>query len=229
MAGRLALFLDRRDAGRRLAEIPDRFTGEEPLVVALPRGGVPVGFEIAKALVAPLDILLIRKLGAPFNPEYGIGAIAEGGVRFIRRAEVELIGVSDEELDEVVARESAELERRKRLYREHRRDKTSPGAAETEGDLCPLSERPYRTASEIAQPGAETERDLACGTSGGARQALRFRRRVATAARVASPWGACQASGISPTKRAGNCVGLRFCSLGVAFELAPAMCRADPQ
>jgi putative phosphoribosyl transferase len=117
MASRLALFSDRGDAGRRLAEALDRFADEEPLVVALPRGGVPVGFEVAKALVAPLDIVLVRKLGAPFNPEYGIGAIAEGGVRFIRRAEAELIGVSDEDLDEVVARESAELERRQRLYR----------------------------------------------------------------------------------------------------------------
>lgn len=86
-------------------------------MVALPRGGVPVGFEVAKALDVPLDILLVRKLGAPFNPEYGIGAIAEGGVRFIRRAEVEMAGISDEDLDEVGARETAELERRQRLYR----------------------------------------------------------------------------------------------------------------
>lgn len=117
MANRLALFMDRREAGRRLAEALERFGEEEPLVVALPRGGVPVGLEVAKALVAPLDILLVRKLGAPFNPEYGIGAIAEGGVRFIRRGEVELTGVSEAELDAIVAQESAELERRKRLYR----------------------------------------------------------------------------------------------------------------
>jgi putative phosphoribosyl transferase len=109
--------MDRGDAGRRLAEALARFGREEPLVVALPRGGVPVGFEVAKALAAPLDIVLVRKLGAPFNPEYGIGAIAEGGVRFVRNEDIELIGISDEELDEVVARESAELERRQRLYR----------------------------------------------------------------------------------------------------------------
>lgn len=112
-----ALFSDRRDAGRRLAEVLGRFAGDEPLVVALPRGGVPVGFEIARALGAPLDILLVRKLGAPLNPEYGIGAIAEGGVGFIRRAEAELVGISDEDLDEIVAREMTELERRRRLYR----------------------------------------------------------------------------------------------------------------
>jgi len=117
MANRLAVFADRRDAGRRLAGALDRFRDAEPLVVALPRGGVPVGFEVAKALTAPLDIVLVRKLGAPFNPEYGIGAIAEGGARFIRREDVEVIGVSEAQLEEIVARESAELERRRRLYR----------------------------------------------------------------------------------------------------------------
>jgi putative phosphoribosyl transferase len=117
MAQRLALFADRREAGRRLADVLERFRVLEPVVVALPRGGVPVGFEVAKALAAPLDILLVRKLGAPFNPEYGIGAIAEGGIRFVRAEDAEMIGISDEELEAVVARESAELERRQRLYR----------------------------------------------------------------------------------------------------------------
>ena len=117
MVDRLALFTDRRDAGRQLGEALQRFRNEEPLVIALPRGGVPVGFEVAQALAAPLDILLVRKIGAPFNPEYGIGAIAEGGVRFIRREDVELIGIPDEELEAIVAREAAELERRRRLYR----------------------------------------------------------------------------------------------------------------
>jgi putative phosphoribosyl transferase len=117
MAQRLALFADRREAGRRLAGALERFRELEPVVIALPRGGVPVGFEVAKALAAPLDILLVRKLGAPFNPEYGIGAIAEGGIRFVRAEDAEMIGISDEELEAVVARESAELERRQRLYR----------------------------------------------------------------------------------------------------------------
>ncbi|HEX5983652.1 MAG TPA: alpha/beta family hydrolase [Solirubrobacterales bacterium] len=120
MRRRLALFVDRREAGRRLAPSLERFRGRQPVVIALPRGGVPVAYEIARALSAPLDILLVRKLGAPFHPEYGIGAIAEGGLRFIRRAEVELTGVSAEELDSVVAAETAELERRRRLYRGER-------------------------------------------------------------------------------------------------------------
>ena len=120
MADRLALFRDRSDAGRKLAEVLERFTADDPLVLALPRGGVPVGYEVAAALDAPLDILLVRKLGAPFQPEYGIGAISENGVRVIRREDVELIGMSDEELDAIVAREAEELERRARVYRGER-------------------------------------------------------------------------------------------------------------
>lgn len=120
MLRRLALFADRREAGRRLAPSLERFRGQEPVVVALPRGGVPVAYEIARELSAPLDILLVRKVGAPFHPEYGIGAIAEGGLIFIRRAEVELTGVSEAELDAVVSDELEELERRRRLYRADR-------------------------------------------------------------------------------------------------------------
>lgn len=120
MVDRLALFADRREAGRRLATALERFRGEEPVVVALPRGGVPVAYEVARALAAPLDILLVRKLGAPLQPEYGIGAIAEGGVSFVRREEAALAGISDEELEGVIAAETAELERRRRLYRGER-------------------------------------------------------------------------------------------------------------
>jgi putative phosphoribosyl transferase len=116
---RLALFADRRDAGRRLGEALERFRDEGPVVLALPRGGVPVGYEVARALGAPLDIVLVRKLGSPFNPEYGIGAIAEGGVRFVRGDDVELTGISEKDLERTVAREAAELERR-RLYRGER-------------------------------------------------------------------------------------------------------------
>jgi putative phosphoribosyl transferase len=117
MSERLAMFADRREAGRRLADSLQRFRGAEPLVIALPRGGVPVGREVARALDAELDILLVRKLGAPFNPEYGIGAIAEGGVRFVRTEDVELIGIGAAALAKLIAREEEELERRQRLYR----------------------------------------------------------------------------------------------------------------
>jgi putative phosphoribosyl transferase len=120
MADRLALFADRRDGGRKLAEALKRFRADDPVVLTLPRGGVPVGYEVATALGAPLDILLVRKLGAPFQPEYGIGAIAEGGVRVIRSEDIELIGMSEEELDAIVARETAELDRRALVYRGER-------------------------------------------------------------------------------------------------------------
>jgi predicted phosphoribosyltransferase/predicted alpha/beta-hydrolase family hydrolase len=120
MADRLALFVDRIDAGRKLAEALERFRADDPVVLALPRGGLPVAYEIAAALGAPLDILLVRKIGAPYQPEYGIGAISENGVRVIRREDVELIGISDEELEAIVAREAEELERRALAYRGER-------------------------------------------------------------------------------------------------------------
>ncbi len=117
MAQRLALFADRRDAGRKLAEALVRVREEDPLVLALPRGGVPVAYEVARALDAPLDILLVRKIGAPFQPEYGIGAIAEGGIQFLRTADIEMTGTAEEEVEAIVARETEELERRARIYR----------------------------------------------------------------------------------------------------------------
>jgi putative phosphoribosyl transferase len=120
MADRLALFVDRMDAGRKLAEALERFRADDPVVLALPRGGVPVAYEVAAALGAPLDVLLVRKIGAPFQPEYGIGAISENGVRVVRRKDVELIGMSEEELEALVAREAEELERRARVYRGER-------------------------------------------------------------------------------------------------------------
>ena len=117
MADRLALFMDRDEAGRRLAAALERFRDGDPIVIALPRGGVPVGFEVARLLAAPLDVLLVRKIGAPHNPEYGVGAIAEGGFRFIRPEEVEVSGIDEAELDAVIAAETVELERRRRRYR----------------------------------------------------------------------------------------------------------------
>ncbi len=117
MANRLALFADRHDAGRRLAPLLERFRGSDPVVIALPRGGVPVAVEVARELGAPLDVLLVRKVGSPRQPEYGVGAIAEGGVRFIRHEEAELTGIDARELDAVVAAEMEELERRRRIYR----------------------------------------------------------------------------------------------------------------
>ena len=117
MATRLALFVDRDEAGRRLAASLERYRDRDPVVVAVPRGGVPVAFEVARLLAAPLDILVVRKIGSPFTPEYGIGAVAEGGFRYLRPDEIELIGISDSDLDALVAAEAAEVERRRDAYR----------------------------------------------------------------------------------------------------------------
>lgn len=113
-------FADRRDAGRRLAERLLPLAVESPVVVALPRGGVPVAREVAVALGAPLDILAVRKLGAPANPEYAIGAIAEDGTRVIDPGAVTAMGVGSEQIDRIVAREVAELRRRIAAYRDDR-------------------------------------------------------------------------------------------------------------
>src|SRR5262245_50389873 len=110
-------FDDRRDAGRRLARLLLPLAGEDPVVVALPRGGVPVARKVADALGAPLEVLAVRKLGAPHNPEYGIGAIAEDGTRVFDPEALAVLGIDGGELDAIVARESAELERRVEAYR----------------------------------------------------------------------------------------------------------------
>ncbi|GGZ98165.1 phosphoribosyltransferase family protein [Streptomyces echinoruber] len=110
-------FLDRRDAGRQLAARLAHFKGAEVVVLGLPRGGVPVAAEVARALGAPLDLCLVRKLGVPFQPELGMGAIGEGGVRVINDDVVRTAHVTPEELAEVEARERTVLESRARRYR----------------------------------------------------------------------------------------------------------------
>lgn len=115
-AGRLR-FRDRHEAGRALAQELADLACEDPVVVALPRGGVPVGYEVARALGAPLDIGLVRKLGAPMHPELGIGALGEEGTAIIDADSVRRLGISRAELAEVVELEQRELERRRRSYR----------------------------------------------------------------------------------------------------------------
>ena len=114
------LYADRLDAGRKLAQLLLRYRDAEPFVLALPRGGVVVGSEIARALDAPLDVLVVRKLGAPMNPEFGFGAIAPEGVRYVDHHTVQMLGLTPQEIDDVVGTESAELNRRVRLYRGNR-------------------------------------------------------------------------------------------------------------
>ena len=111
-------FRDRPEAGRQLAGALQDYAGRDDVVVlGLPRGGVPVAFEVARALGAPLDVFLVRKLGVPGHEELAMGAVASGGVRVLNEELVRRLGLSSQELDEVVAREEAELERREAAYR----------------------------------------------------------------------------------------------------------------
>ena len=111
-------FRDRRDAGRRLAQALARFEAEDVVVLALPRGGVPVAAEVARALRAPLDLLLVRKIGCPFQPELAMGALVEGTPPIIVRNEdvIRAAAVTDAEFDSVCRVEAAEIARRRARY-----------------------------------------------------------------------------------------------------------------
>lgn len=112
------LFRNRYDAGRQLAEKLAHYADRnDVLVLALPRGGVPVGYEVAEALAAPLDVFLVRKLGVPGQEELAMGAIASGGVRVLNEPVVRMLGLSEEEIKRVEADERWELDRREREYR----------------------------------------------------------------------------------------------------------------
>jgi putative phosphoribosyl transferase len=115
------LFRNRSEAGRRLAGHLRDFVGQsDVLVLALPRGGVPVAFEVARALSAPLDVFLVRKLGAPGYEELAMGAIATGGVTVVNDEAVHGLGIPEQLIEAVAARERQELERRERVYRDDR-------------------------------------------------------------------------------------------------------------
>jgi predicted phosphoribosyltransferase len=114
-------FRDRADAGRRLAEKLAAYANrQDVLVLALPRGGVPVAFEVARALGAPLDVFVARKLGVPGHEELAMGAVATGGVRVLNEGIVHGLGIPDQVIDAVVGRELQELSRRELLYRDGR-------------------------------------------------------------------------------------------------------------
>ena len=113
-------FEDRRDAGRKLAGKLSRFRDERCVVFGLPRGGVPVGYEISRALGAPLDVFVSRKLGAPGQPEFGIGAVATGGVRILSTDVIRRLGISEEYIERITAQEVAEVDRRLRFFRGER-------------------------------------------------------------------------------------------------------------
>lgn len=114
---RLPVFRDRNDAGERLADRLVRLRQRDVIVLALPRGGVPVAAAIAARLGAPLDVFVVRKIGAPGNPEYGLGAVAEGGTVLLDHERVQAFGLAPGDLDEEVHRQATEVERRVRRYR----------------------------------------------------------------------------------------------------------------
>jgi putative phosphoribosyl transferase len=111
-------FLNRADAGRRLADALERYKTEDVTVLALPRGGVPVAAEVAARLSAPLDLLLVRKIGVPMQPELAMGAVIDGPEPLVVRNEevIRLAGISDPEFRQVEMRELAEIERRRERY-----------------------------------------------------------------------------------------------------------------
>ncbi|MEX2031623.1 MAG: phosphoribosyltransferase family protein, partial [Dehalococcoidia bacterium] len=113
-------FRDRRDAGQRLAARLEHLGFEHPIVLGLPRGGVPVAAEVARALGAPLDVIVVRKLGVPSQPELGMGAVGEDGAGVLNDEVVRLARVGSRQLAEVEARERAEVERRARRFRGER-------------------------------------------------------------------------------------------------------------
>lgn len=113
----MSIYRDRTEAGERLADALEERDFERPLILALPRGGLPVAAPIAERLGAPLDVLVSRKLGAPMQPELGFGAISEGGALWLDGETVMLLGLEKPTIDAIVARESDELERRVRAYR----------------------------------------------------------------------------------------------------------------
>ncbi len=124
------IYQDRREAGKLLARSLERFAGRADIVVlALPRGGVPVGLEVAEALGAPLDVFIVRKLGVPGHEEYAMGAVASGGVIVLNEEATRSLGIPASMIEAVAAREQREIARRDRLYRGTRppldvRDKT---------------------------------------------------------------------------------------------------------
>jgi len=114
-------FDDRREGGRFLGDRLRAYSGQSDVqVLALPRGGVPVGYEVARALGAPLDVFLVRKLGAPRYGELAMGAIADGGVRVLNPSVISRLGISSEDIERVTAEETQELARRAKRYREGR-------------------------------------------------------------------------------------------------------------
>lgn len=112
------MYQNRREAGRELVrEVKDAIQGENTVVLGLPRGGVPVAYEVARELKLPLDVFVVRKLGVPGREELALGAIASGGVRFLNKDIFDQLSISDQQLEEVTKREREKLKKRENIYR----------------------------------------------------------------------------------------------------------------
>jgi putative phosphoribosyl transferase len=137
-------FTDRKDAGARLAAEMHAYRDDpDVIILGLPRGGVVVAAEVAKALDAPMDVFTVRKLGVPGHPELAMGAVATGGVRVLNRSVIEQLGIPDRHIDSVTAAEQKELERRETAYRL----KTKP--VELEGKTAVLTDDGLATGSTM--------------------------------------------------------------------------------
>jgi putative phosphoribosyl transferase len=113
----IMVFKDRQDAGEQLAKLLAPYAAERPIILGMPRGGVVVAAVIAKALKAPLDIIVARKIGSPLQPEYAIGAIAPGDVRIVNPEAISYLDIDNAEIEAIVQREKKEMERRIKFYR----------------------------------------------------------------------------------------------------------------
>ncbi|MBS0271644.1 MAG: phosphoribosyltransferase [Proteobacteria bacterium] len=111
------MFMNRHEAGQKLAHKLKKYEDAKPLILALPRGGVPVAYEVAQALKAPLDIFVVRKVGAPWNPEFGVGAVAPG-VQILDEHSLHTLGLKPTDLQETIEREQQEVKRRQELYQQ---------------------------------------------------------------------------------------------------------------
>jgi putative phosphoribosyl transferase len=163
---RTAVFADRAEAGRLLAVLLEGLRSDRPVVVGMARGGVPVARELSRTLEAPLDVVVVRKLGHPGQPELGLGALGEEGVRLVNEPLITRLGVSPDVVDDVARGETVELERRVDLYR---------------GDRPPLD--------LSGRPVVVVDDGLATGFTARAAVAV-VRRRGATSVTVAVPVGA---------------------------------------
>lgn len=111
------IFRNRESAGRLLGSCLTHLAARDPIVLAVPRGGVPVGYEVAKALDAPLDVVVARKIGAPFQQELGIGAIAPDDICVLDDSMIQMLDISDEQIERTIEKQKAEMERRLRQFR----------------------------------------------------------------------------------------------------------------